>query len=326
MQGKTVILDKKDERGEQAVPELYAAPLEGVTTHVWRQAHRRIFGGVDKYYTPFLSPNSNRTWQPKELRELTAGEPDLVPQLITNRAEHFIWGARELQAMGYGEVNFNLGCPSGTVVAKRKGAGLLTDPAELDDVLRDIFTALPELRISVKTRIGRYDAAEWPALLAVFEKYPIHQLTVHPRVQKLFYTGTANRALFRAALEKTALSLVYNGDVTAPDDEALTWGCPVMIGRGLIADPALCRRIRGGPPASREELTAFHDALFDGYTASMGGPANALHRMRELWNYLSGSFIGAEPHLKRIRKARTAADYVSAARAILTDCPLRHTT
>lgn len=303
--------------------ELYAAPLEGITTAVWRQAHRRIFGGADRYYTPFLSPNANRSWQAKELREITAGETDLVPQLITNRAEHFIWGAKELQKIGYGEVNFNLGCPSGTVVAKHKGAGLLTDPDELDAVLYEIFAALPEVRISIKTRIGRYDASEWEKLLAVYEKYPICQLIVHPRVQKLFYEGRADRALFLRTLSQTKLPLVYNGDVVSPADEALIWGCPVMVGRGLVRDPALLRRIRGGGAATRSELTAFHDEIFTRYAAVLGGEKNAVPRMRELWNYLSDSFRDPAPHLKRIRKAKSAPEYLSAARAILTECPLQ---
>lgn len=301
--------------------KLYAAPLEGLTTCLWRQVHREMFGGADRYYTPFLSPNANREFQTKELREITSGERDLVPQLITNRAEYFIWGARELQKLGYDEVNFNLGCPSGTVVAKHKGSGLLTDPAELDAVLEEIFNALPDMKISVKTRVGRYDAAEWERLLTVYEKYPIAELTVHPRVQKEFYSGTARRDLFRSAMERTKLPLVYNGDVQAPDDEALTWGCPVMVGRGLLARPALFREIKGGTAATRAELTAYHDALLEGYRI-LFGDLPAIHKMRELWNYLSLSFADTEPYLKRIRKAKTISEYLSAAQGILCECEM----
>ena len=301
--------------------KLYAAPMEGLTTCLWRQVHREIFGGADRYYTPFLSPNANLEFQTKELREVTGGERDLVPQLITNRAEYFIWGARELQKLGYDEVNFNLGCPGGTVVAKHKGSGLLTDPAELDAVLGEIFTALPDMKISVKTRVGRYDAAEWDRLLAVYEQYPIAELTVHPRVQKEFYHGTARRALFRATMERTKLPLVYNGDVGAPDDKALAWGCPVMVGRGLLARPALFREIKGGASATREELSACHDALLKGYR-DLFGDLPAIHKMRELWNYLRASFADTEPYLKRIRKAKTLSEYLSAAQGILHECEM----
>ena len=75
--------------------KLYAAPMEGLTTYIWRRAQRDIFGGMDKYFTPFLSPNGNLTFQQKELDEVTQGERDTVPQLLTNRGAYFVWAARE---------------------------------------------------------------------------------------------------------------------------------------------------------------------------------------------------------------------------------------
>ena len=200
---------------------LYAAPMEGLTTYLWRQAHREIFGGVDKYFTPFLSPNANLCFQRRELDEIQ-GEPDTVPQLLTNRSEHFVWAARELQARGYQEVNFNLGCPSGTVTAKRKGSGLLAYPEELERCLDGIFAALPDMRVSVKTRIGKNDPAEWETLLALYSRYPIHELIVHPRIQKEFYKGAVHRDAFDRALAAYPGRLVYNGDLfTAADVTAL---------------------------------------------------------------------------------------------------------
>ena len=302
---------------------LYAAPLEGVTTHIWRKAHREIFGGADKYYTPFLSPNANLCFQAKELREVTQNEPDLVPQLLTNSAEYFIWGARELQKLGYREINFNLGCPSGTVVAKHKGSGLLSDLPYLDRLLNEVFNALPDLNISVKTRIGRYETGEWERLLEVYNRYPIAELTVHPRVQKEFYEGSAHRDVFLWTRSHTDLPLVYNGDVDTPGDEALAYGCGVMLGRGLARRPALLREIRGGEVATRQELTAFHDAVFEGYRQLLSGALPAIYRMREFWNYLSVSFVGTEEYIKRIRKAKTPAEYRSAAQGILQECEMK---
>ena len=314
--------EKQEGKGEVVMQKLYAAPLEGVTTYIWRDAHRKIFGGADKYYTPFLSPNGNLQFQTKELREVTRGETDLVPQLLTNRAEYFIWGAEELQKMGYREVNLNLGCPSGTVVAKHKGSGLLADLNYLDEMLDEIFDALPDLQISVKTRIGRYETGEWERLLEIFNRYPIAELTVHPRVQKEFYEGTAHRDIFLWTKAHADLPLVYNGDVTAPDDTALGYGCAVMIGRGLAKRPALLREIRGGEAATREELAAFHDAVFDGYERLLDGALPAIYRMREFWNYLACPFMGTEPYIKQIRKVKTLAEYQAAAQGILQGCEL----
>ena len=308
--------------------KLYAAPMEGLTTYIWRRAQRDIFGGADKYFTPFLSPNGNLAFQRKELDEVTQGEGDVVPQLLTNRGDHFVWAARELYAMGYREVNFNLGCPSGTVTAKHKGAGLLAYPEELERCLEEIFSALPDMRVSVKTRIGKNDPAEWPRLLAIYEKYPLSELIVHPRVQKEFYRGAVHRDAFEAALAVRRDAPVYNGDLfTAAEVEELCRRYPqvraVMLGRGLAADPALCRRLRGGSVASRQELTAFHDRLLEDYRQRLSGDTPVLHRMRELWSWLGGSFDGAERERKAIRKARTLEEYLPAARGLLRDCPLR---
>ncbi len=308
--------------------KLYAAPMEGLTGYIWRRAQREMFGGVDKYFTPFLSPNGNLTFQRKELDEVTQGERDTVPQLLTNRGDYFVWAARELYAMGYREVNFNLGCPSGTVTAKHKGAGLLAYPEELERCLDEIFGTLPEMRVSIKTRIGRNDPAEWPRLLDIYARYPVAELIVHPRLQKEFYRGVVHRDAFDAALARRQEVPVYNGDLfTAADVAAFCRQYPqvdaVMVGRGLMADPALGRRLRGGAPASRQELTAFHDRLLADYRQRLSGDTPVLHRMRELWNYLSGSFERTERELKAIRKAKTVAEYLPAAQRLLRDCPLR---
>ena len=306
---------------------LYAAPMEGLTTYLWRQAHRTIFGGVDKYFTPFLSPNANLCFQRRELDEIP-GEPDTVPQLLTNRSDHFLWAAGELKARGYQEVNFNLGCPSGTVTAKRKGSGLLAYPEELAYCLDGIFAGTPDMRVSVKTRIGKNDPAEWEGLLALYGRYPLYELIVHPRIQREFYKGTVHRNAFDRALAVYAGRLVYNGDLfTAADVAAFQAQYPqveaVMVGRGLMADPALARRLRGGAPASRQELTEFHGVLLEGYRQRLDGPAPVLHRMRELWNYLVERFEETERSLKAIRKAKDLAAYETAAREILRNCPMK---
>ena len=312
--------------------KLYAAPMEGLTGYLWRQVHAALFGPADKYFTPFLSPNATRTFQRKELDEIDPAHNAglyVVPQLLTNRAEHFLWAAGELYARGYREINFNLGCPAGTVAAKRKGSGLLAYPQELDHCLEEIFAGLPRgMSVSVKTRIGKNDPAEWPGLLAIYRKYPLSELIIHPRIQKEFYKGTVHRDAFTRALATYPGRLVYNGDLfTVAEAEDFCRQYPqvraVMLGRGLVADPALGRRLRGGAAASRQELEAFHHRLLADYRRRLSGDTPVLHRMRELWNYLSGSFDGAERELKAIRKARTLAEYQAAAQRLLGDCPLR---
>lgn len=301
--------------------KLYAAPMEGITTYVWRQVHRELFGGAEKYYTPFISPNGNFSFQSKELAEISRGEEDLVPQLLANRGEYFVWAGKELAARGFREINLNLGCPSATVVAKHKGSGMLSDLESLERTLDETFNGLHDMKISIKTRVGRYSAEEWPAILELLNRYPIAELTVHPRIQKEFYQGRAHRELFAYTAEHTAIPLVYNGDVLSPDDPALQGTCPVMIGRGMVMDPALLRRCHGGPAATRQELTDYHDRLLEAYRATLSGDVPVLHRMRLLWTYLSQCFEGSERYLRSIYKAKNLAAYLPAARAILGNCP-----
>ena len=311
--------------------EWYAAPMEGLTGWRWRQAQHEMFGGAALYVTPFVSPNGNFSFQRKELEELdperNRGIP-VVPQILTNRAEYFVWAAKECRSRGWAQIDLNLGCPSGTVTGKNKGAGLLRQPELLRQLLDGIFDALPDMKISVKTRIGWERAEEWPTLLALLETYPICRLTVHPRVRTQFYKGTADREVFRWTAEHTALPLCYNGDVTTVCDlREMGETFPndaVMVGRGLVADPSLLRQATGGPAASLEELREFHDRLYGLYCRDFSGDVPVLHHMRELWNYFSRSFRETDTLLRQVRKAGDCRAYETAVRQFFYDAELSH--
>ena len=249
----------------------------------------------------------------------------MVPQLLTRRAEDFLWAAEELFQRGYREVNLNLGCPSGTVTAKGKGAGFLGRRAELEEFLDTVF-ARAGGPISVKTRLGVQDPEEFWALLELYNRYPIVELTIHPRVQKDLYRHPVRREELGRMLAESRNPVCYNGDiVTQRDLEELegTWKGfeAVMIGRGLIADPAMVSCRQGGPALDRERLGRFLEELYQGYTEEYGGARNAMFRMKELWPYLLCRFQGAEGYGKKLRKARTPGEYENVARRIWTSAP-----
>ena len=202
----------------QTLPRLSFAPLEGITGWVFRQVHQRRFPGLDRYYAPFFAPTTDSPLTGRGLSDL---QPDhnqgvpVVPQLLANQAEAFLAAARVLQDLGYAEVNLNLGCPSGTVVAKGKGAGFLAHPQALDAFLADIFSRT-DLAISIKTRIGVEEEGEWPALLAIFRRYPIRELIIHPRLRRDFYRGPVRQGAFQYAVDHCDLPLCYNGDLFTP--------------------------------------------------------------------------------------------------------------
>lgn len=292
------------------------APMEGLTDTVYRVTHHRYFGGVNKYYIPFVSPTQHHVFTPKELRAIgpahNAGVPT-VPQILAKDAEHFLWAAGEMAAMGYDEVNLNIGCPSGTVTAKGKGAGMLRDLYALDAFLNQVCSKAP-VAVSVKTRIGFDSPDEWEEILSVLSEYPLKEIIIHPRTRQGFYkVGTLRPETFRAAAEK-GLPLVYNGDLfTAQDCRAIQAeypDMPVMLGRGLVCNPALAQEASGGAPLDKEAFRAFHDALWDAYRQDR--PLDQAHsRMRELMIYMSCCFADAEKAAKNVRKSN-AKTYESA--------------
>ena len=301
----------------------YFAPMEGLTDGIYRRLHHTYFPGVTRYYTPFFSPTVHRNLTPKERKELTP-EPGIpvVPQILTKNAEDFLWLADRCGELGYEEVNLNLGCPSGTVTAKGKGSGLLLEPDVLDSFLYDIFKYSP-IPVSVKTRLGFHSPEEFPRLLEVFNRYPIKELTVHPRVRNDFYKGSVRMDWFRYAVENTTIPLCYNGNLnTLSDIHAIEKAFPsveaVMLGRGLIGDPGMITE--GGTTA--DTLEAFHNALLEGYADAFGNTRNAMFRMKENWCYFIRHFSGSEKLFKRLRKTTDIEEYRSITAEIFHTLPL----
>ncbi len=304
--------------------------MEGVTDYVFRRVQARHFSPADKYYTPFISPTSTHKFSPKQLRELLPENNEglkLIPQLIGHNAEDFLWAAEELRAMGYDEVNFNLGCPSGTVVSKKKGSGLLSEREMLTAFFDEVFGKV-RVKVSVKTRIGKLSTEEFSALLELFSAYPISELIIHPRLQTQQYKGTPYLPAWEAAMKEYSRPLCYNGDLfTASKIASFLDAYPeterIMLGRGLVANPAIIRELKGGAKADRTEIKAFHEEIFSESRERIGQDKPLIMHMKELWFYLGASFADADKALKAIRKSQTAADYLSAVTALLANCPLK---
>lgn len=308
------------------------APLEGLTTFVFRNAHDALFGGADRYFLPFFSPPPEHILTKRALRDLDPANNHvpvtLVPQVMARRPEDFLWAAELAAAMGYREVNLNLGCPSGTVTAKGKGAGFLGHLEELARFFDEVFSRAP-IPVSVKTRLGIREPEEFERILELYNRYPIAELIIHPRVQKEFYKGDVHRDWFARALAESRSPVCYNGDlVTVEDCAALEAEFPgvaaVMIGRGIAADPALLRKRRGGSPATLAEVQNFTRTLYAGYCDAYGQAGPAAQRMKELWFYLIHLFEGGEKHARSMRRLRQYQEYEQLEAEIFRDLPLRH--
>lgn len=330
--------------------KLYMAPMEGLTGYIFRNAYQKYYGGIDRYFTPFIT---NKKLNHKELNDVlpehNAGM-EVVPQILTNRAEDFLCIAGELERFGYRTVNLNLGCPSGTVAAKNRGAGFLALPNELDAFLDEIFAKCP-VAISIKTRIGKDSEEEWERLLAIYEKYPVEELIIHPRVQKDFYKNAVRLEAYAKAVRTSRHSLCYNGDIcTAEDYGRLLARFPetekVMLGRGLLKRPWIACELRKGEEeireadlrteksrtendgisdaaAEKERFLAFHDDILHGYMSVMSGDKNTLFKMKELWVYFAESFTNPGKYMKKIRKSQRLAEYELHVAALLREQELK---
>jgi tRNA-dihydrouridine synthase len=317
--------------------QISLAPLEGITGYIVRNAFHHNFDGIDKFYTPFISAGQNL--KGKALRDILPENNEgitLIPQLMSNSAKDVQKMSRQLAAYGYDEINLNIGCPSGTVTSKKRGAGLLTDLVLLDHFLENVF-AQTDMQISVKTRIGYSSPEEWHAILEIYQKYPITELIIHPRVREEFYKSKPHLDCFDLAVRAYAdasTTLCYNGDITSVEScravlEKFPDICHVMIGRGLISHPGLAAEIKyaneSGTPAKhcysdaeyRERIHNFHDEIYSNFCTNFSGEKDAMLHMKEIWGFLKNSFAGSDKAAKKILKSQNCMEYKIAVHALL---------
>jgi tRNA-dihydrouridine synthase len=304
----------------------YCAPMEGLTGYIYRNAHKDFFNNIDKYYSPFISANQSSSFKTRELNDILPENNQglvLVPQLLTNNAKDFISTSKKIKQMGYEEINLNLGCPFGTVVSKTKGSGFLSKPKELDLFLEEIFTQ-SVTKISIKTRIGKDQPEEFYHLLEIFNKYPIQELIIHPRIQKDFYKNKPNLKIFNEAQCISKNPVCYNGDIfTVNDYKEFTSDFPgigsLMTGRGLLVNPCLINDIKYGMKLDKNILKDFHDKIYSGYQESLFGDVNVLHKMKGLWFYMISVFSDPEKYAKRIKKSTKLSDYEQAVSSLFQE-------
>ena len=304
----------------------YLAPMEGITGHIYRNAYEKYFHNIDKYFTPFIVPNQSVSLKTKELKDLLPQNNkglNIVPQILTNDAEGFILTANKLKQLGYEEINLNLGCPAGTVVSKKRGSGFLAYPEELDKFLDEIYK-IDNMKISIKTRLGKERADEFYKLIEIYNKYPLEELIIHPRTREDFYGNTPNLEVFKDALKLSKHSICYNGDIfTLNSYNKIINEFPevnkVMLGRGILANPGLIGEIKNNEFANKEIIKMFHDEIFEKYTILLNEDKNAMYRMKELWGYMSHIFTNNKKYYKKIKKAQKAIDYKNAVNSLFIE-------
>lgn len=265
----------------------YMAPMEGLTGYIYRNVYHRCFRPMDKYFTPFISPMSSNGLSFRELNDILPEHNQglcVVPQILTNRAEDFLRTARILKDYGYEEVNLNLGCPSGTVVSKKKGAGFLALTEALDHFLEEVCQGLEgmSMKLSVKTRLGVTDEDEFYGLMEIYNRYPLKELIIHPRTCMDYYKNTPRMKPFAYAMKSSRSPVCYNGDIFTSDNcRKLASAYPkleiVMLGRGILSNPGLREELEGQGYLDKERLRVFHKLIYEGYREVLSGEIGRAH-------------------------------------------------
>ncbi len=331
----------------------YFAPMEGITDYLYRQIVWKHFPYADKLYAPFIQPNEKPVIVPKEYNDIcpenNKGIP-MVPQILTRDPIGFIRVGEILEDMGYDEINLNLGCPAKLIVSKGKGSGMLSDLDYLEQFLDIIFNHSWKAKITVKTRLGLTDNSDFEDLLKVYSKFPIHELTIHPRYRSDYYSGvprlnefakvmgnitvntnhTQNRIYsntelydttsvetFRnSSIKHNVTKICYNGNINSISDrdkiiENFQYISSIMCGRGALANPALFRVLKGGNQLSKEEFINFHNDIFDIYIVSVAKEKHFLHKMQEMWTYWNQHFCFDIALIKKLRGVSSLSEYTS---------------
>jgi len=315
---------------------IYFAPMEGITTKAFRRVYSQFYRGIDRYYSPFIAVTSDMAFKRRDKRGVLPHEENLVPQLLANDADAFVWAAIRLADEGYEEINLNAGCPMGTVVSKGKGAGLLKYMEAFDRFLDRIFSHEGLPGISIKTRAGFYNTDEAEGIAGILARYPFCEVIIHPRAREDFYDGTPDREAFDIITSKLNCTVCYNGDLYTPESvQDLINERPgikrIMLGRGLLIDPSLAEKIRYDEDAKdgndvkddedakdgKAVLYSFLTCLESEYKSEMASDRNVLFKMKEIWSYLGRSFSDHEKSLKVIRKCTSMSQYELAVKEIL---------
>lgn len=312
--------------------EIILAPLQGYTDAVFRDVYFRHFTGVDQAMAPFISTMGQQRLNMSRLKDVIPENNQnckaLIPQILGNVAEDFLFLSEKLLSLGYDCVNWNMGCPHSKVAGKRRGSGMLPWPEMVEGLLETIFENL-SCKLSIKVRLGRHDKDEILRLLPIFEKYPIEELIVHPRTGVQMYRGSADIDAFETVAANTSHRLVYNGDIMSLRFfERIAARFPhikrFMIGRGVLANPFLPSEIKGrlrNRDRDLERIKVLHDELFEIYSRKFYGPVHVTGRMKGFWSYLGSSFPGSRKSIKKMLKAKNREHYQVTAEAFFAEDP-----
>lgn len=307
----------------QNLVKIYQAPLQGLTDFTFRRVFSEVFGGIDKYFIPYLSYGKGHEIKKSQLRDVSPENNvalPVVPQvLFSNRDELFDLIAILID-FGYREINLNMGCPYPMATNKGRGAAWLEKPEALNEILQQLFEKEYPAKFSVKMRAGMTNEHSFIPIIGVLNQFPLEEIVFHPRTANQMYSGKANPLLLAEATPQVAHPMIYNGDLLSESDflglrSVLPELNSVMIGRGLLANPSLALQLKGENLEVREirkKKQELHDRLYEAYSSQLEGSGHILMKMNQFWSYFSESFENPHKTMKQIKKSGSLLKYNAA--------------
>lgn len=309
------------------MPTLLSSPLQGFTDFRFRNAFHKYFGGIDTFYSPYIKLNGKLVIKGSYERDILPENNstlNVIPQIITNDAEEFLFVAKYVQQFGYKELNWNLGCPYPMVAKCGMGSGLISNTSQIEHILKLVHNET-DIIVSMKMRMGYENPTEILDVFPILEQYPIKNIAIHARIGKQLYKGGVDLDSFQKCLDTSKQKIYYNGDITSVEkfrtmQERFPSIDHWMIGRGLIANPFLPSMIKNNtteyPKNKLEIFEAFHDTIYQEYDAYLQGPTPIRMKMLGFWEYFSESFSNPQKTYKKIKKAGNSKNYESAVKEI----------
>lgn len=309
---------------------LLASPLQGFTDFRFRNAFNHYFGGIDTFYSPYIRLNGKFKIKQSYQNDLLVENNinlEVIPQIITNNAEEFLFVSKYVKSLGYKELNWNLGCPYPMVAKSGMGSGLICNPEKIDTILERAHTET-DILVSMKMRMGYDNAEEILNVFPILDKYPLKNIAIHARIGKQLYKGPVDLDAFERCISSTKHKLYYNGDITSVAtfrniQTRFSSLNHFMIGRGLIADPFLPQMIKNNTtvyPENRWDIfEAFHNTIYTQYDAYLSGPTPIKMKMLGFWEFFAQSCTNPQKTYKAIKKATNPFKYKQAVSAIISN-------
>lgn len=301
------------------MPTLLSSPLQGFTDYRFRNPHQKYFGGIDHYYAPYIRLNGKLEIKNSYQKDLDPknNAVTVIPQVMTNDPNEFLFVVKYVQSLGYKHLNWNLGCPYPMVTNRGLGSGLICQPAKIDEVLAKAHGE-SDITISMKMRMGYEHNREILDVYPILAKYPLHHIAIHARIGKQLYQGAVDLDAFEYCYKEAPHTIYYNGDITSvqafrhiqdrfPNIEHF------LIGRGLLADPFVASMIKADseayPPERYEILYHYLNELQQAFAKDLSGDKHVIQKLYSYWEYLEASLPDTKNLLRKIKKSKSLHDY-----------------